>query len=459
MQYVPGKPLDTRYLPLVLDVLDQGVFTVDENTRITSFNKAAEQITGHVCADVIGLRCAEVFRTNLCDQVCPLRLSIAVRRPMRNHEVTIRSRDGRHVPISVSTAPLVTRSGRLLGGIEVFRDLSELTALRRRVETEGLVTPIVGRSEAMRRILALLPPVASSDATVLVTGASGTGKELLVKTIHSLGQRRTRPFIALNCAAVPETLIESELFGYKRGAFTDARRDKPGRIGAAEGGTLFLDEIGDLPITTQVKVLRFLQDHVYEPLGSNRSARADVRVVAATHRDLPTLVRAGKFREDLYFRLNVVQIDIPPLRERPEDIPLLTAHYVRQFRESTGKPIDGLSDRAMSLLMAYPFPGNVRELINLVERAFVFCRGDRIRAEHLPPAVLHGSPSATEAPAKAIATIEKQAILDALERHGGNRTRAAIELGIHRVTLVRKLARLRSPLTSPDPMDGGKPPG
>ncbi|HEY3359235.1 MAG TPA: sigma 54-interacting transcriptional regulator [Polyangia bacterium] len=435
-----SKALDARYFPLILDVLDQGVFTVDGQSCITSFNQAAERITGYTADEVMGRRCAEVFRTNLCDQVCPLRLSIASRRASRNREVYIRARDGRAIPISVSTAPLLTKAGRLLGGVEVFRDLSQIVDLKRRLDSRYRLSDIIGKSPAMRHIFDLLPLVAPSDSTVLVTGPSGTGKELIARTIHALGPRRKGPFVALNCAAIPETLLESELFGYKRGAFTDARRDKPGRIAAAEGGTLFLDEVGDLPRLTQVKVLRFLQDRGYEPLGSNASVRANVRVIVATNRDLLALVRAGTFREDLYFRLNVVQIDIPPLRQRAEDVPLLVNHYVRLFRESTGKTIEGLTSEAMALLVGYAFPGNVRELENLVERAFILCQGDRIGLEHLPPAIApSGAPASVPPVAASIAGAELAAVRAALERHHGNRTRAAAELGVHRTTLLRKL--------------------
>jgi PAS domain S-box-containing protein len=440
----PTKLLDPRYFPLILDVLDQGVFTVDGDLCINSFNQVAERITGYAAEDVIGTRCSEIFRTNICGEVCPLRLSIASRRPMRNREIHIKTRDGRPVPISVSTAPLLTRSGRLLGGVEVFRDLTQIEDLRKRVDGQYRLADIIGKSAAMRRIFELLPLIAPSDSTVLVTGPSGTGKELIARTIHALGPRRKNPFVALNCAAIPETLLESELFGYKRGAFTDARKDKPGRIAAAENGTLFLDEIGDLPRLTQVKLLRFLQDRVYEPLGSNTSVRANVHVIAATNRDLLQLVRTGSFREDLYFRLNVVQIEVPPLCARAEDIPLLVNHYVRLFRESTGKTIQGFSEEAMAQIMSYPFPGNVRELENVVERAFILCQDNRIGVEHLPPSVLQG-PTVAAAQVTAPATIadaELMALSAALERHGGNRTRAAAELGIHRTTLLRKMKKI-----------------
>jgi PAS domain S-box-containing protein len=441
----PTKALDARYFPLILDVLDQGVFTVDGQSCITSFNQAAERITGYAADEVIGRRCADVFRTNLCDQVCPLRLSIASRRPSRNREVYIRARDGHAIPIAVSTAPLCTRAGRLLGGVEVFRDLSQIVDLKRKLDARYRLSDIIGKSPAMRHIFDLLPLVAPSDSTVLVTGPSGTGKELIARTVHALGPRRKGPFVALNCAAIPETLLESELFGYKRGAFTDARRDKPGRIAAAEGGTLFLDEIGDLPRLTQVKVLRFLQDRVYEPLGSNSPVRANVRVIAATNRDLVGLVHAGAFREDLYFRLNVVQIDIPPLCQRAEDVPLLVNHYVRLFRESTGKAITSVADDAMALLVRYGFPGNVRELENIIERAFILCQGDRILVEHLPPSVAPSGATATAPPVAGLAGAQLAAVRAALERHGGNRSRAAAELGIHRATLLRWVKRYGLP--------------
>jgi PAS domain S-box-containing protein len=435
------EALDNRYLPLVLDVLDQGVFTVDEKTFITSFNQAAERITGYGAAEVIGKKCSEVFHTNLCGKACPLRVSIESRNPIRNRQVYIRARDGRPVPIAISTAPLMTRGGRLLGGVEVFKDLSEISHLKRRLESRYRLLDIIGKSPAMQKIFELLPLFAASDTTVLVSGASGTGKELIARTIHSLGGRRKGPFVAINCAAIPETLLEAELFGHIKGAFTDASRDRPGRIAAADGGTLFLDEIGDLPRPMQVKVLRFLQSREYEALGSNRTVRADVRVIAATNRDLLELVREGSFREDLYFRLNVLQVDIPPLAERPEDIPLLVAHYLGLFRESTGKAIEGLDEESMSALMRYSFPGNVRELENVIERAFILCQGDRIRLEHFPDSVV-GAVAGRKLSSAAAASVEESAIRAALARQDGNRTRAAEDLGIHRITLLRRMRKL-----------------
>lgn len=437
-----SKRLDSRYFPLILDVLEAGVFTIDEHGVITSFNQAAERITGFKEVEVLGMQCSAVFRTNLCETMCPLRTSISTGRAVRKREVHVKGKDGRPIPISVSTAPLATEDGRMLGGVEVVRDLSQIVDLKRRLTDEYHVEDIIGKSPAMRRLFDLLPLLANSDSNVMITGASGTGKELVARTIHQLGQRSKKKFVPINCAAIPETLLESELFGYKKGAFTDARRDKPGRVAAAEGGTLFLDEVGDLPGVMQVKVLRFLQDRVYEPLGSNERVTANVRVLAATNQPLDELVRNGAFREDLYYRLNVVQLEIPPLAERVEDIPLLVNHYVGVFRNNTGKPIEGLSDAAMAILVAHPFPGNVRELENIIERAFILCQGGRIEVDHLPPDIIRGTGvSRTTTTSSTMDAAKVESIRNALERHSGNRTRAAADLGVHRSTLLRMMKR------------------
>ena len=436
-----AKALDNRYFSLILDVLETGVFTVDRHGCITSFNRAAQDITGYTADHVIGSRCAEVFRSDLCKTVCPLRVSISLRKTARNQEVYIKARDGHPIPISVSTAPLLTKDGDLLGGVEVFRDISQLVDLKRRLGDEYRLADIIGRSPAMRRIFELIPLVAKSDSNVLISGSSGTGKELVARTIHQISTRQKQPFVAVNCAAIPETLLESELFGFKKGAFTDAYRDKPGRIAAAEGGTLFLDEVGDLPKVMQVKVLRFLQERSYEPLGSNDTVKSDVRVLAATNRSLHELVQVGEFREDLYYRLDVVQVAIPPLCERAEDIPLLLKHYIRIFRHNTGKPIEGLSDRAAAMLAEYSFPGNVRELENIIERAFIVCQSGLIQPEHLPISLQRSQPRMAPVNGNTIDTGKIIAIRNALEHHDGNRTRAATELGVHRTTLLRMMKK------------------
>ena len=435
--------LDGRYFSLVLDVVDEGVFTVDRKGVITSFNRAAELITGFRQEDVIGRECSSVFQTAICTTACPLRRSIASGEHIRQREVVIRTADGRAIPISISTAPLATSAGTLLGGVEIFKDLSHIKALRRKLDDLHQFEDIVSCNSDMHRIFQILPAVSESSSTILITGASGTGKELLAKAIHNHGPRRKRPFVAVNCAALPETLLESELFGYRRGAFTDAKRDKAGRIGQAEGGTLFIDEVGDMPKPVQIKLLRFLQEKTYEPLGANVSLKADVRVITATHRDLEVLVREGAFRKDLYFRLNVLQIALPPLAARAEDIPLLTRHFIQRFRETTGKPIEGISPEAMAALMCYGFPGNIRELENLIERAFILCSDREVQLECLPAHVAESMEGGRKKGAGAadLTGMEMEAINAALERHGGNRTLAARQLGIHRTTLLRKMKR------------------
>ncbi|MEW6757483.1 MAG: sigma 54-interacting transcriptional regulator [Acidobacteriota bacterium] len=436
--------LDARYFPLLLDVVDQGIFTVDQGGRITSFNRAAQSITGYAEEEVLGLQCSAVFKTDLCHTVCPLRRSIASRERLQNREVRIHAKDGRTIPISISTAPLATASGKLLGGVEVFKDLSHIVDLRRKIDGQYQFEDIVSRNPQMHRIFAILPLVAESSSTILITGASGTGKELLAKAIHNHGPRKRKPFVALNCAALPETLLESELFGYRKGAFTDARHDRLGRVAQAQQGTLFLDEVGDLPMALQVKLLRFLQEKTYEPLGSNVPVRADVRVITATHRDLASMVRLGAFREDLYFRLNVLQIQLPPLKDRPEDIPLLTRHFIQRYREATGKPIESATSEAMAALLRHDFPGNIRELENIIERAFILCREKEVGIEHLPFREAFAGASSASPPASggSLGILEAEAIRSALARSKGNRTRAARELGIHRTTLIRKLKAL-----------------
>ncbi len=447
----PGKlapmkqRLDSRFLPLVLDVVNHGIFTVDPAGCITSFNRAAEEITGYRESEVLGRRCQDIFQTELCERECPLKSSIHSRDAVQSREVTIHTREGRNLAISVSTAPLETKSGKLLGGVEVFSDLSSVQHLRRQLEGSYRFDDIISKNVEMHRIFGILPLAAESDSSVLITGPSGTGKELVAKAIHNHGPRRRRRFVPVNCAALPENLLESELFGYRRGAFTDARSDKPGRIAQAEGGTLFIDEVADLPKSLQVKLLRFLQDREYEPLGSNEPVQADVRIVAATNQPLEPLVERGEFREDLYYRLNVLQIALPPLRQRSEDIPLLVRHFIDRARLTTGRPISGITADALSALLAYSFPGNIRELENIIERAFILCKGEEISTGDLPPHVIAQAPRPDEGsgPQGELEKMEAEAIRQALERHAGNRTKAAAELGIHRSTLHRKLRRYR----------------
>ncbi len=439
-------PVDALY-PLILDNIGEGVFSVDEDFHITSFNTEAERITGISRDQAIGRKCYEVFRASICQTGCALAETVRSGKPIRNVRIDVLDANMDVVPICVSTAVLRDEQGRLLGGVEIFRDISDVEALRSEVTGQKGFRDIIGTSEPMRRIFAMLPDVAASDAPVLVTGASGTGKELVARAIHDLSRRHKGPFNQINCGALPDTLLESELFGYEKGAFTDARKSKPGRFVLADGGTLFLDEVGELSAAFQVKLLRALQEGEVQPLGSTRTIRVDVRVVAATNRDLARAVGERTFREDLFYRLRVIPIEIPPLAARPKDIPLLVDHFVKETARRTGKRIEGVTAPALQALCRYDYPGNVRELKNIVERAFVFCREPRIDLSHLPEEVLVRETRESVPPSDEVGleesptTQEVETLRKALEKHRWNRTATAKALGIGRNTLWRKMTK------------------
>jgi len=435
---------EKRATDTILDSIADGVFTVDDEWRITSFNRAAERITGVPRDEAIGQRCCDVFRASICETQCALKETMRTGRPTVNRAVYILDAEGRQIPISISAALLKDAGGNVIGGVETFRDLSAVEELRKELEEKYTFADIVGRSPAMRRMFDLLPQIADSNSTVLVEGASGTGKELVARAIHNLSPRREQPFVAINCGALPDTLLESELFGYKAGAFTDARRDKPGRLALADGGTILLDEIGDISPAMQVRLLRVLQERVFEPLGAVEPVSVDVRVVAATNRDLGRLVKKGVFREDLFYRINVVRVKLPELRERREDIPLLVERFVGKFNHLQNKDVAGVSERSLALLMEHDYPGNVRELENVIEHAFVLCKTGLIEPHHLPPAIRGetGRQPARGGSGMTLKALEAMHIADALRRHDGNRTAAARELGINPSTLFRKIKSL-----------------
>jgi PAS domain S-box-containing protein len=428
----------------ILNSINEGVFTVDLQWRITAFNRAAEQITKVGRREALGRQCCDVFRANICENACILRRTMSSGKPILNATAHIVSQTGRRIPIRISTAVLRDDAGQVIGGVETFQDLSPIEQLRKELEGKYTFEDIVGRSAAMTKLFDILPQIAESASTVLIEGPSGTGKELFARAIHNLSPRKKKPFIAVNCAALPDTLLESELFGHKAGAFTDARREKPGRFALANGGTIFLDEIGDISPATQVRLLRVLQERTIEPLGSVEPLKVDVRVVAATNKDLGQLVRAGGFREDLYYRVRVVSLKLPNLSQRREDIPLLVDHIVSKFNQLQGKAIAGVSEEVMARLMEYEYPGNVRELENIIEQAFVLCQGGLIELHHLPTELRPiGSTAYAGAGPMSLQSMEKLLIHDALRRHKGNRTKAARQLGINQSTLYRKMKALR----------------
>jgi PAS domain S-box-containing protein len=434
-----SEPSPERF-EAVLHSISDGVFTVDRSWRITCFNRAAEQITGISREDAIGKPCYEVLESNICRGTCAIQYTIDTGRPVVNLTVYLTNTEGMQVPVSVSTSVFRNKTGELIGGVESFRDLRQVEELRKEAQKKFSYKDILSKSPKIQRILDMLPTIAENESTVLVTGESGTGKELFARAVHDLSARAKKPFIAVNCGGFPETLIESELFGYEAGAFTGANKRKPGRFALAEGGTLFLDEIGELPRLLQVKLLRVLQEKTYEPLGGVQSRKADVRIVAATHQDLAEMVRKETFRQDLYYRINVIKLEIPPLRERMEDVPLLVNHFIQRFSAIHDKEINGLSPEALKLLMGYDYPGNVRELENIIEHGCVLCPGNLIRVRHLPD-WLNPSNSPLDAPSS-IEDAERQFILSMLEKNGWNILKTAKELKIHKTTLYRKIKKL-----------------
>ena len=435
---LPGIATDS-----ILESISDGVFTVDHEWRVLSFNRAAEQITGIAREDAIGRRCSEVFRASMCETECALRHTTETGAPIVNKATFIVNADGKRIPISVSTALLRDDKGAVVGGAETFRDLSLIEELRNELRGRFQVGDIVSRSTSMRRLLEVLPRVADSESTILLEGETGTGKELVARAIHGLSSRRDGPFVAVNCGALPDTLLESELFGYEAGAFTGATRDKPGRFALARGGTLLLDEIGEVSPALQVRLLRVLQERQFEPLGATRTQAADVRVIAATNRDLAAMVESGGFRQDLFYRIKVMKLELPPLRQRREDIPLLVQHFIKSFNAVQNKHVTGVSADVLGVLTAHDYPGNVRELQNIIEHGFMLLGDGEIELAHLPSDLVPASshPLAGRPLVEAMRAFEEQAIREALARNRGNRLAAARELGMHKSTFFRK-ARL-----------------
>ena len=440
------KATQESFTEVILDSVADGVFTVDGQWRITSFNRAAEQITGVSREFALGSLCHTVFRSNICESGCALRETLSTGNNISSRAIYIVRPDGRTVPISISTAVLRDGAGEFLGGVETFRDLNLVDSLRTRAIQENAYHDIISRSHRMKRIFSILPDIARSDSTVLIQGPSGSGKELVARAIHNLSPRREGPLVVINCGALPDTLLESELFGYRKGAFTDAKNDKPGKFALAEKGTLFLDEVGDVSPALQARLLRVIQEKTYEPLGGTRTEKADVRIVAATNKDLPAMIKEGKFREDLYYRLGVVEITLPDLASRKEDVPLLADFFLDGLRRRHHKDISGFSDGVLAILLRHDYPGNVRELKNIIEYAFILCPGGLIQTQHLPERFSAAAAPPGDARGAArmeggITTMEASLIAETLQRNGYKRNQTARELGISKTTLWRKIKK------------------
>ncbi|MDY0191403.1 MAG: sigma 54-interacting transcriptional regulator [Desulfuromonas sp.] len=424
-------PDNYHQLQTILDSVADGVFTVDNDMLITSFNRAAEEITGFNRDEAMGQPCCEIFRTNVCFDKCPVREALASNSKITHREVDLLDRNNREIPISVNASVLRNSQGDTIGGVETFRDLSQLHALNQEVEHRFSFHNMISRNPRMQQLFDILPDVASSDVTVLIQGDSGTGKELFAQALHNLSYRKDKPLVVINCGALPEQLLEAEIFGVRKGAYTGAVADRAGRLSAAEGGTLFLDEIGDLPLALQVKLLRVLENNEYQALGSDDTRHANVRFIAATHRDLSMQVAQNNFRQDLFYRLNVITIKIPALSERSEDIPLLLEIGLKKFCAKYGKKIRNFSPQAMEYLMQHPYQGNVRELLNMVERAVILCREQQIELEQLPIKTANISSQERKQP------LSRTELIRLLERYRGNKKLVANYLRIDRTTLWR----------------------
>lgn len=437
-----NKILGNKLESLILDSIVEGVFTVDADMKVTYFNKAAEKITGVDRNKAVGMYCFNVLKSNICENNCPIRLSFKTGNETINKHKNILRSDGKKIPVTLNSSVLRDNEGNMIGGVETFRDLSPIVELQKEIEKRYTFDDIVTKSPEILKIFDVLPNIAQSESSVMIQGPSGTGKELFARAIHNLSFRKAGPFIAINCGALPDSLIESELFGYVKGAFTDAKKEKPGRFELAENGTLFLDEIDSLPMSTQVKLLRVLQEKTYEPLGSTKSKKSNVRILSASKNNLLNLVNKEKFREDLYFRLNVVKIELPPLSARRDDIPLLINHFIYKFNHKMSKHVTGVSHDVLTTLMRYNYPGNIRELENIMEHCFVMCKNDEIQINDLPAEI---SDIDIELPQAfdTIQNLEKGKIIELLEKNNWDKSKTAKELGIDRTTLWRKIKKFK----------------
>ncbi|MGD9124386.1 MAG: sigma 54-interacting transcriptional regulator [Desulfarculaceae bacterium] len=444
------------YWQSVVNTMAEGVFIVDTDGAIVYLNPAAERITGYSQSDVLGKPCS-LFESETClacrDQTGRHVCQLFEQGRVSNRRCTIRRKDGTAVHLLKNASVLLDEHGQVIGGVETITDVSELVdkdhkinVLRRELDQEYDFEGLIGTSGPMRQVFELLQSAAASTAPVVILGESGTGKELAAAAIHRRSTRAKGPFIKVNCAALNETLLESELFGHEKGAFTGADQTRKGRFEAAHSGSLFLDEVGDMPAPVQVKLLRVLQEGEIERVGSHRPIAVDVRIITATNQDLESLKDQGRLRDDLYYRINVIPVSLPPLRQHPQDIPLLAQTFVERTAIRSGRKISGFSPQAMELLMSYEWPGNVRELINVVEYGFVTCPQGLIEPRHLPPSLLqgrggHSAPGPENSLNHGQQEMQRQ-IKEALEATGGHRTKAAQRLGISRVTLWKRMKRL-----------------
>ena len=445
-----------RHWERVINTMSEGMLIISQQGRILSVNRSFEEMTGYAAKEVAGRPCTllaceacEMAINNLGDGWC--KLFEPGQPEMRRCRCTIKKKDGTFFPALKNASVLRDEEGTVLGAVETLTDLSEIDRLDRKVEVLSRQLDensgfggIVGGSDPMKAVFAIIEKAALSDAPIIIFGESGTGKELVARAIHERGKRKDGPYMQLNCAALNEALLESELFGHVKGSFTGAFRDRTGRFEAADGGDLFLDEIGDIPLSIQIKLLRVLETRQFERVGENRSIETDVRIITATNRNLLELIDQKRFREDLYFRINVIPIHLPPVRQRKDDIPLLVNTFISRLALRTGKNIRGLTRAALNCFMNYPWPGNVREMKSALEYAFTVVDREAIDIDHLPPQMLAQPSHAAAVAAPRLAdngNSQRQELIDALQATGGNQSQAARLLGINRVTVWNRMRK------------------
>ncbi len=427
----------------ILNSLAEGVLTVDKNFKINFINKAAEHITGYNKNDVVGQYCKYVFKCELCQVKCPIGLVLESGNDLYEYNSNIETKSGSRKNIRLNAAILKNKDSEPVGGVISFRDLTELDIIRRESNPLNNYFGIIGHSKPMQEIFSLIQEISESDATVLIQGESGTGKELIANAIQATSLRRDKIFLKVNCSVFPQNLLASELFGHIKGAFTDAIKDRPGRFELANGGTIFLDEVAEMPLQTQIQLLRVLQEGTFERVGESVTRKTDVRVISATNIDVKKALENGKLREDLFYRLNVIPVFVPPLRERKEDIPYLIKHFIKDYARIYKKDIEDIDDDALEVLMNYSWPGNVRELENAIEYLIVRNKnGKSISFNSLP---YNFKANISVLPDEVIEDIRNDntsQLIKLLQKHHWNKTKVAKELGVGRTTLWRMLKNL-----------------
>jgi PAS domain S-box-containing protein len=423
----------------ILDSLGEGVITIDKDFRVTFFNRAAEIITGYKREEVSGRLCKVVFDCELCETKCPIGLILETNQNIYDFTSNILLKDGSRKSIKLNAAILKNGDDIPKGGVISFRDLSEIEALKEDGKSMTSFYGIIGQSKAMQQIFELIKEISKSDAAVLIQGESGTGKEMIANAIQATSLRKGKPFVKVNCSVFPENLLASELFGHVKGAFTDAIKDRPGRFELADGGTIFLDEVAEMPLQTQIQLLRVLQEGAFERVGESIPRKSNVRVIAATNINIEEALSEGKLREDLYYRLNVIPVVIPSLRKRKDDIPYLVKYFIEDFSKAYGKDINDITNFALDILMNYNWPGNVRELENIIEYAVVRTKDLQIITKESLPSSFGHLPITKNIDQKVYKKESAAEIVQLLEKHHWNKTRVAKELGIGRTTLWRML--------------------